>query len=140
MVYQAGDTFTIEYNTDGFNDNSNTLNLADLQNESLVQLSSEATNKPRTFQDAYASMVGRIGGEASMAKVSLASAEAMKSAIRKLVSVCFRSKLRRRSSEFNQISTELCCRCSYSYHGSKLAQHHTTVGWIKNAYFYKPNL
>ena len=77
-VPRAGDTFTIEYNTDGFNDNSNALNLADLQNESLVQLSSEATNKPRTFQDAYASMVGRIGGEASMAKVSLASAEAMK--------------------------------------------------------------
>lgn len=77
-VPRAGDSFSIEYNTDGFNDNSNALNLAALQNENLVQVSSEATNTPRTFQDAYASMVGRIGEDASMAKVSLASAEAMK--------------------------------------------------------------
>ncbi|MAI66225.1 MAG: flagellar hook-associated protein FlgK [Alteromonas sp.] len=76
-VPRAGDSFSIEYNTDGFNDNSNALNLAALQNENLVQVSSEATNTRRTFQDAYASMVGRIGEDASMAKVSLASAEAM---------------------------------------------------------------
>ena len=37
----------------------------------------DSTNTPRTFQDAYASMVGRIGEDAAMAKVSLASAEAM---------------------------------------------------------------
>ena len=76
-VPRAGDSFSLAYNTDGFNDNSNALNLAALQNENLVQVSSEATNTPRTFQDAYASMVGRIGEEAAMAKVSLASAEAM---------------------------------------------------------------
>ncbi|APE06045.1 flagellar hook-associated protein FlgK [Alteromonas sp. RW2A1] len=76
-VPRAGDSFSIEYNNDGFNDNSNALNLAALQNENLVQVSSEATNTQRTFQDAYASMVGRIGEDASMAKVSLASAEAM---------------------------------------------------------------
>ena len=77
-VPKAGDSFSISYNTDGFNDNSNALNLAALQNENKVQVSSEATNRPRTFQDAYASMVGRIGEDASMASVSLASAEAMK--------------------------------------------------------------
>jgi len=77
-VPKAGDSFSIGYNTDGFNDNSNALNLAALQNENKVQVSSEATNSPRTFQDAYASMVGRIGEDASMANVSLASAEAMK--------------------------------------------------------------
>jgi flagellar hook-associated protein 1 FlgK len=76
-VPRAGDSFSMEYNTDGFNDNSNALNLAALQNENLVQVSSEASNTQRTFQDAYASMVGRIGQDASMAKVSLASAEAM---------------------------------------------------------------
>lgn len=76
-VPRAGDSFSLAYNTDGFNDNSNALNLAALQNENLVQVSSEATNTPRTFQDAYASMVGRIGEDAAMAKVSLASAEAM---------------------------------------------------------------
>jgi len=77
-VPKAGDSFSIGYNTDGFNDNSNALNLAAIQNENRVQVSSEATNRPRTFQDAYASMVGRIGEDASMARVSLASAEAMK--------------------------------------------------------------
>ena len=77
-VPKAGDSFSISYNTDGFNDNSNALNLAAIQNENKVQVSSEATNTPRTFQDAYASLVGRIGEDASMASVSLASAEAMK--------------------------------------------------------------
>ena len=61
-----------------FNDNNNALKLAELQNKNLVQVSSEATNTPRTFQDAYASMVGRIGEESAMASVSLTSAEAMK--------------------------------------------------------------
>lgn len=74
---RAGDSFSISYNTDGFNDNSNALNLAALQNDETVQVSSESTNTPRTFQDAYASMVGRVGEDAAMANVSLASAEAM---------------------------------------------------------------
>lgn len=77
-VPRAGDSFSIGYNTDGFNDNSNALNLAGLQSENLVQVSSQASNAPRTLQDAYASMVGRIGEDASMANISLASAEAMK--------------------------------------------------------------
>ncbi|WP_394221914.1 flagellar hook-associated protein FlgK [Alteromonas gracilis] len=77
-IPKPGDSFSIGYNTDGFNDNSNALNLAALQNENRVQVSSEATNNPRTFHDAYASMVGKIGEDASMASVSLASAEAMK--------------------------------------------------------------
>ena len=75
---KAGDSFSISYNTDGFNDNTNTLALASLQNDPLVQVSSESSNTPRTFQDAYASMVGRIGEDAAMANVSLESAEAMK--------------------------------------------------------------
>jgi flagellar hook-associated protein 1 FlgK len=77
-VPRAGDTFSIGYNTAGFNDNTNTLAMASLQNEGLVQVSSESSNTPRTFQDAYASMVGRIGEDAAMANVSLQSAEAMK--------------------------------------------------------------
>ncbi|WP_420935263.1 flagellar hook-associated protein FlgK [Alteromonas sp. A081] len=77
-VPRPGDSFSISFNTDGFNDNSNALNLAMLQNNPSVQVSSQSSNKPRTFQDAYASIVGRVGGEASMASVSLASAEAMK--------------------------------------------------------------
>ena len=76
-VPRAGDSFSIEFNTDGFNDNSNALSIAGLQRDPLVQVSSESTNTPRTFQDAYASMVGRIGEDTAMANVSLASAEAM---------------------------------------------------------------
>lgn len=77
-VPKAGDSFSISFNTNGFNDNSNALSLAGLQTENLVQLSSESSNAPRTFQDSYASLVGRIGEEASMADISLQSAEAMK--------------------------------------------------------------
>ena len=74
----AGDSFSLTYNTDGFGDNANALSMASLQNEGLVQLSSEATNKPRTMHDAYASLVGRIGEEASSADISLQAAETMK--------------------------------------------------------------
>ncbi|MDO6568460.1 flagellar hook-associated protein FlgK [Alteromonas sp. 1_MG-2023] len=77
-VPKAGDSFSISFNTDGFNDNSNALSMTELQSEALVQVSSESTNAPRTFQDAYASMVGRVGEEAALADISLASAEAMK--------------------------------------------------------------
>ena len=74
----AGDSFTLTYNTDGFGDNANALSMAALQNEGLVQLSSEAANKPRTMHDAYASLVGRVGEEASSADISLQAAETMK--------------------------------------------------------------
>ncbi|WP_414830914.1 flagellar hook-associated protein FlgK [Alteromonas sp. H39] len=74
----AGDSFSLAYNTDGFGDNANALSMASLQNEGLVQLSSEATNKPRTMHDAYASLVGRVGEEASSADISLQAAETMK--------------------------------------------------------------
>ena len=77
-VPKPGDSFSIAFNTDGFNDNSNALSLAGLQRENLVQVSSEASNTPRTFQDSYASLVGKIGEDAAMADISLKSAEAMK--------------------------------------------------------------
>lgn len=76
-VPAAGDTFTLSYNTDGFNDNTNALSLASLQGQKLVQLSSESTNEQRSFHDAYASLVGRIGEDAATATVSLQAAEAM---------------------------------------------------------------
>ena len=77
-IPQPGDSFVIEYNKNGFNDNSNALEMASLQNDGKVQVSSESTNKARTFQDAYASLVGRVGEDASTANISLTSAEAMK--------------------------------------------------------------
>ena len=77
-VPKAGDTFDINYNTNGFADNTNALAMAQLQDAKLVQTSSEPTNDPRSMHDAYASMVGRIGEDAATADTSLKAAEAMK--------------------------------------------------------------
>lgn len=74
----AGDAFTIEYNTDGVNDNANALDMAKLQQSDLVQLSSDSANQPRTLHEAYSSLVGRVGEEAASADISLKAAEAMK--------------------------------------------------------------
>ncbi|MCU7554972.1 flagellar hook-associated protein FlgK [Alteromonas sp. ASW11-19] len=75
---QAGDSFSLTYNTDGFGDNANALAMASQQSSNQVQLSSNASSQPRTFHDAYSSLVGRIGEEASSADISLQAAETMK--------------------------------------------------------------
>ncbi|MDM7860165.1 flagellar hook-associated protein FlgK [Alteromonas sp. ASW11-36] len=74
---RAGDSFTIAYNTDGFNDNRNALAMGALQRASTVQLSSNSSSTPRTFHEAYASVVSRVGEDAASADVSLQAAEAM---------------------------------------------------------------
>lgn len=73
----AGDVFTIQYNTDGFNDNRNALAMAELQQASTVQLSSNSSSDPRSFHEAYASVISRIGEDAASANISLQAAEAM---------------------------------------------------------------
>ncbi|MEG3766908.1 flagellar hook-associated protein FlgK [Alteromonas sp. 14N.309.X.WAT.G.H12] len=74
----AGDSFNISYNTNGVADNANALDLAQLQKEGMVQLSSDSANQLRTFHDAYSSLVGRIGESSATAQISLDAAEAMK--------------------------------------------------------------
>ncbi|MDY6928358.1 MAG: flagellar hook-associated protein FlgK [Pseudomonadota bacterium] len=74
----AGDTFTIEYNTDGRFDNKNALALAGLQREALVQLSTNANSTPRTFHESYSTLVSRIGEQAASADIALQAAETMK--------------------------------------------------------------
>ncbi|WP_100642164.1 flagellar hook-associated protein FlgK [Alteromonas facilis] len=74
---QPGDSFSIAYNTDGVNDNRNALALAALQKADTVQLSSNNASTPRTFHEAYASVVSRVGEDAASANVSLRAAEAM---------------------------------------------------------------
>ena len=73
----AGDVFTIQYNTDGFNDNRNALAMAELQQANTVQLSSNSSSDPRSFHEAYASVISRIGEDAASANISLQAAEAM---------------------------------------------------------------
>ncbi len=74
----AGDSYNLTYNTDGIADNTNAEEMAALQRESLVQLSSDSSNKQRTFHDAYSSLVGRVGEKSATAQISLDAAEAMK--------------------------------------------------------------
>jgi flagellar hook-associated protein 1 FlgK len=74
----AGDSFTVVFNTDGVNDNTNAIAMADLQQRQLVQLSANASSKPRTLHESYASLVSSVGEDAASANIALQAAEAMK--------------------------------------------------------------
>jgi flagellar hook-associated protein 1 FlgK len=74
----AGDSFTFEYNTNGLDDNRNAILLAQLQEEGLVQLSSQSDNQTRTLHEAYSSLVGAVGSESANADITLQAAEALK--------------------------------------------------------------
>lgn len=74
----AGDAFDLGYNTQGINDNTNAIKLAEIQKKGVVQLSTNAANQTRTLHDAYSSLVGRVGEKSATADVSLQAAEAMK--------------------------------------------------------------
>lgn len=77
-VPSAGDTFSIEYNTDGIYDNQNALALAGLQDEGLVQMSYNSTSQPRALHDSYSSLVGRVGQQSASTSIALDAAEVMK--------------------------------------------------------------
>lgn len=74
---RAGDTFTIGYNTDGFNDNRNALELAGLQNQDVILLNDNGGTNRVTFHESYASIVSNVGEKAAIADITLRSAEAM---------------------------------------------------------------
>lgn len=73
----AGDVFDITYNTNGVNDNTNLIQMGELQQAGLVQLSTNSNSEARTFHESYSSLVGRIGEQASSAQISLDAANAM---------------------------------------------------------------
>ena len=77
-VPQAGDTFTIGYNTDGLNDNRNALELAGVQSDDIVLSSNNTTTSRITFQEKYANIVSGIGEKSAVAQIALDAAEAMK--------------------------------------------------------------
>lgn len=72
------DTFTINYNEDGFADNSNGLALAELQNKDLVRKSSSGntSNDKMTFNEAYSGLVMGVGNNTSQARTQLKANEA----------------------------------------------------------------
>ncbi|MEQ3444000.1 flagellar hook-associated protein FlgK [Pseudoalteromonas sp. BZP1] len=69
----TGDTFTVEFNTGGFDDNRNGLQLADLQNGELVRqnvVASSTADNHQTFNQAYTGLVSDIGVVTSQAQTS----------------------------------------------------------------------
>ncbi|NHH91328.1 flagellar hook-associated protein FlgK [Pseudoalteromonas sp. MB47] len=76
----TGDTFTVEFNTGGFDDNRNGLLLADLQNGELVRQNVEASSTAdnhKTFNQAYSGIVTDIGVVTSQAQTNGAAFTAL---------------------------------------------------------------
>ncbi|MGL4764696.1 MAG: FlgK family flagellar hook-associated protein [Aeromonas sp.] len=73
----AGDSFTLSYNSNGFADNSNGLALAELQNKDLVRKGSSGgtANDKMTFNEAYSGLVMSVGNNTSQAKTLLKANE-----------------------------------------------------------------
>ncbi|MFY8272926.1 flagellar hook-associated protein FlgK [Pseudoalteromonas sp. SSDWG2] len=77
---QAGDEFTLEFNTGGFDDNRNGLKLSGLQSQDLVRenvLSSTTADNLKTFNQAFAGIVTDIGIVTDQAKTSFAAFSAL---------------------------------------------------------------
>ena len=77
---ETGDTFTLEFNEGGFDDNRNGLKLADLQNGELVRLNVETTataDNHKTFNQAYSGLVSDIGVITGQAITSGAAFDAL---------------------------------------------------------------
>ena len=72
---QAGDTFTISWNTDGVSDNTNGLALAKLKDQDLVRKSA-ANDSTMTFSEAYNSTVSKVGSIVNNLKSTTDAAEA----------------------------------------------------------------
>ncbi|WP_404338853.1 flagellar hook-associated protein FlgK [Pseudoalteromonas mariniglutinosa] len=76
----TGDTFTLEFNTGGFDDNRNGLKLAGLQSEELVRqnvVASASADNLQTFNQAYAGIVTDIGVVTNQAQTNGAAFEAL---------------------------------------------------------------
>ncbi|KPD22132.1 flagellar hook-associated protein FlgK [Idiomarina abyssalis] len=76
----VGDEYFIEYNTNGFDDNSNGQSMADLQRQQLVRRSGGEEAEPTmTFNESYGRLVSDVGSRVSQNRVLRDSAEAIKS-------------------------------------------------------------
>jgi flagellar hook-associated protein 1 FlgK len=74
---KPGDIFTIEFNTNGINDNSNAVALGQLQQMDFVSQSNAGNSSRATFNEAYSSLVGFVGSAAATADVNLQAASVM---------------------------------------------------------------
>ncbi|KPH96370.1 flagellar biosynthesis protein FlgK [Pseudoalteromonas porphyrae] len=76
----TGDTFTLEFNTGGFDDNRNGLKLAELQNGELVRqnvVTTATADNHKTFNQAYGALVTDVGVVTNQAKTNGAAFEAL---------------------------------------------------------------
>ncbi|MCC5855617.1 MAG: flagellar hook-associated protein FlgK [Idiomarina sp.] len=69
---EAGDVFTIEYNTGAINDNSNGLEIAALQRENLIRRNPESVSQANTMtlNESYGRMVSDVGNKVSQARTA----------------------------------------------------------------------
>ncbi|RUO45072.1 FlgK family flagellar hook-associated protein [Idiomarina aquatica] len=75
-----GDSFSIQYNTDGINDNRNGQLLTDLQRENTVRRSVIDSEEPTlSFNESFARIVSEVGSKVSQTRISQETAEAIKS-------------------------------------------------------------
>ena len=77
---QEGDTFTVEFNTGGFDDNRNGLELSKLQSSELVRenvITTTTADNLQTFNEAYAGLVTDVGVVANQAKTNGTAFEAL---------------------------------------------------------------
>lgn len=75
-----GDTFTVEFNTGGYDDNRNGLALSQLQSGELVRenvVTTTTADNLKTFNEAYAGLVTNVGVVANQAKTNGAAFEAL---------------------------------------------------------------
>ncbi|MDV6316979.1 flagellar hook-associated protein FlgK [Idiomarina sp. HP20-50] len=75
----VGDSFEMEYNLNGFDDNSNGQRLTDLQRQQLVRRDGAEDYEPTmTFNESYGRLVSDVGSKVSQNRVLRDSAEAIK--------------------------------------------------------------
>jgi flagellar hook-associated protein 1 FlgK len=68
---EAGDEFTVNYNTDGTADNRNAATMARLQTDNVID------GETLSFQDAYGQMIGDIGSKTSQIRSNAEAAESL---------------------------------------------------------------
>lgn len=75
----AGDSYQVEYNFNGFDDNSNGQRMTDLQRQQLVRRDGGEEAEPTmTFNESYGRLVSDVGSRVSQNRVLRDSAEAVK--------------------------------------------------------------
>lgn len=75
----AGDTFNIEYNTDGFADNSNSVAMSELQREKTLRRNPvvEGEKNMMTFNEGYGRLVSDVGNKVAQARTADEAAKSL---------------------------------------------------------------